>query len=618
MKINFLITLFLICSSFSGNQIFSQILPQLRTVDCNRTNFAPTYSLYANLTGGIQYKFEVTNTTLGITDSLVSVDRVFSISELPLVSRNNCSYNIRVKIDFGLGFGFYGPICSVITAPIITQLRAVDCPRSLVWLNYPVYASQLTADSWDFEVRLQSNPATSEIVLNKPTREFKLTMTVSSVFQQYSTTYEVRCRTVQGGVVQPWGGWCQITTPSLIPPQITSGCGLTFEYLAYEYITCTNIPTAQTYKWRLRIGSTVVDTLHTAINQVRICDFLDNSNLPNYDYNTTYNISCQVYDGLGWSSYGSACNVTTTSEPHTEVQPSMNPCGSTVNMLNTPIYVYAIWNATQYIYEVTDLTGDDGIQILTKTTKTFKLNELGQYSYGHTYRIRCRVTFKGVTYSYGSTCDILAPPPVVTLRPADCPKTLTSLGQLFYANNTLTFDFPAGLSPVNTYKFRVNGIESPWQSSRAINLQTILGSAPSYNTAYTVFVKTTYDGIEQPYGNGCVITTPIAISTDDDGIDNLSDEISKSAFNLLGDIIIYPNPTNSYFNIDFGCSKEPNGDRKILITVRNLSGQEIWTGNNSSCEVDNLRLGENWDQGVYFIEINDEFSNSTRKTIIKY
>jgi len=565
-------TLFLVIGLSTLFTTFTQTLPQLRSVDCSRINIDPTYVLYANITGGTQYKFEVTNTTLGITDSLVSADRAFSISELPLISKYNCSYSIRVRINFGSGFGSYGPICVVTTAPLITQLRSVDCPRNLVWLNYPVYAAQLTADSWDFEVRLQSNSSITETVVGKPTREFKLTMTVSNTFQQYGTTYEVRCRTTQGGVVQPWGGWCQITTPVLIPPQITSGCGQTFEYLAYEYVTCTNIPTAVRYRWRLRIGTTFIDTVNTTTNQVRLCDFLDNLNQPTYNYNTTYNISCQVYDGVGWTSYGSACLVTTTSQPHTELLPSLNPCGTTVNMLNTPIYVYAVWSATQYIYEVVDLTGDDGTQTLTKTTKTFKLNELGQYSYGHTYQVRCKVTFKGITYDWGTACNIISPPPIISLRPADCPKTLTSMGQLFYANNTLTFDSPSGLDPIQTYQFKCNGVESSWQSSRGINLQGI-GIPPTPNTSYTIYVRTTYDGIIQPWGLGCIITTPNAIMIDSTNI--------------------YPNPFTSTFKVSNVTVES--------IQITDLSGKIIETIMEPTGD-----LGGDLPTGIYYVIIEDK------------
>ena len=139
-------------------------------------------------------------------------------------------------------------------------------------------------------------------------------------------------RTTQGGVLQPFGDWCSVFTPNVAPPEIIDGCGNTYNYLAYEFVTCTDV-SATTYRWRLRIGSTVVDTVNTSTNQVRIADFLDNLNQPLYDYGTTYNISVQADIGGIWTAYGNACSVTTAAEPLTDVQFG----GNTLASLNQPI-----------------------------------------------------------------------------------------------------------------------------------------------------------------------------------------------------------------------------------------------------------------------------------------
>ena len=571
---------------------------KLRSSDCSRTDFDPSLNLYANLSTGIQYKFKVTNNDLGLTDSIISSDKIFAISELPALSRYNCTYDIQVAMDEGSGFSDYGDICTVSTMSLTTQLRSADCPRTLTAINYPVYAALTTADSWDFEVRIQASPGTSEQVIGRPDREFRLTM-ASAPFQQYSTVYEVRVRTVQGGITQEWGGWCEITSPSVTPPEIIDGCDNVFEYLAYEYITCTDIPEATQYRWRLRIGTTQIDTLHSTVNTIRLADFLDASNQPMYDYGQTYNISAQIYDGVQWTSYGNACNIYTTSEPHSEVYEPISPCGSTLASMNTPIYFYAIFNATDYEYEVTDLTGgpySDGVQVINKATKTMKLNELPNYSYGHDYQVRCAVTFKGTQYSYGSTCTLSAPPATIQLRPSECPKTLLSLGQMFYANNTLTFDNPAGLDPTNTYRFKANGTEGPWQSSRGTNLQTILGTTPAYNTAYTINVQTTYDGTVQAYGGDCVISTPTAIVTKPFEEENLS---TKSDLNT---IVVYPNPSNDQFNIDFSKILSNEYD-KLLLEVFSVNGERVLSEVKSTGQKHSF--GSNLKSGMYFVKVRD-------------
>lgn len=667
-------------------------LPQLRGVDCNRSNTQLYQNLYANITGGTQYRFKVINNTTLVTDSVTKATRGFNLNEMPSLNRYNCNYDVQVQMDNGSGFGAYGNICNPSTVAITTKLRSADCGKNLPavgttvyaslstadswdfqvrnvsdpgtvedvfglasrafsltmasapfqlnnqeyevrvrtiqggveqpfgdWcslftpaiiaklrnsdcglnlssINYPVYANITSADSWDFEVRNVTDPGTTEII-NSSDREFRLT-DASAPFQLFNEEYEIRVRTTQGGAVQPFGDWCSVFTPNVAPPEITDGCGNTFEYLAYEFITCTDV-SATTYRWRLRIGSTVVDTVNTSTNQVRIADFLDASNQPLYDYGTAYNISAQADIGGTWTAYGAACSVTTAAEPLTDVQ---FECGNTLASLNQPIIFFAIFNATDYEYEVTDLTGSDGIQTLNKSTKSFKLNELGNYSYGHDYSIRCRVTFKGTQYGFGSACTISSPQPIVKLRNSDCPKTLTLMAQNVYANNTLTFDNPGGLGldPTNSYRFKIGAQESDWQSSRGINLQTILGGAPSASTGYTIQVQVTYDGVVQPYGTGCVVTTPASMVILDDG---LADEDKNNFSDIHSEIVqVFPNPSNDYFIV------RPNkayDQERIELRLYDLKGTLIEIPENviSSSGLSEVRLGNDLINGIYYLHI---------------
>ena len=494
----------------------SQLLPQLRSVDCNRINTQPYQTLYANLTSGTQYKFKVTNLNTGITDSLISIDRGFKLNEIPTVNGYNCTFDVSVRMDDGSGFGPYGNVCHPSSIGLKTQLRSYDCGRHLISVNYPVYASVSSADSWDFQVRNVTSPSIVDDVFGLPTRKFQLTM-ASSQFQLYDQEYEIRVRTTQNGVIQSWGNWCSVFTPPIAPPLITVGCNQTFNMLAYEYITCTDLSSsgATLYRWRLRIGNTVIDTAHTIDNQVRMVDFLDASNQPMYDYNQTYNLSIAAFIGGAWTSYGTSCIVKTSPEALTQVQYIGNNigCGQTLASFSTPIIVYAIFSATQYEYKVTDLTPgsyNQGVQTLIKSTKSFSLNELTNYAFGHDYSVRCRVTFKGIQYSFGSSCSVTSPLPIVKLRPPDCNRILTNPHQKLYANNSLNFDNPQGLDPINSYKFTCNGMESPWKSTRDIKIAEIIGMTPTPGL-YGIQVKVTYEGVEQSYSSQCVVTVPSII-----------------------------------------------------------------------------------------------------------
>ena len=53
-------------------------------MDCNRSNTQLYQNLYANITGGVQYRFKVTNNTTLVTDSVTKGTRGFNLNELLL------------------------------------------------------------------------------------------------------------------------------------------------------------------------------------------------------------------------------------------------------------------------------------------------------------------------------------------------------------------------------------------------------------------------------------------------------------------------------------------------------------------------------------------------------
>lgn len=200
---------------FSGTVLNAQI-PQLRSVDCNRVNTGLSTPLYANITGANQYKFKVTNIELGVTDSVIKGVRSFFLNEIPTVSRYNCNYEVSVCLDNGSGFGSYGNICNPSSVALICKLRTVDCGRHIpITVNpftYPLYASINTADSWDFQIRSAQNQNYIEDIFGLPNRMFQLSM-ASNLFHLFNREYQIRVRTDQGGIVQPWGPWCSVYTP---------------------------------------------------------------------------------------------------------------------------------------------------------------------------------------------------------------------------------------------------------------------------------------------------------------------------------------------------------------------------------------------------------------------
>lgn len=587
----------------------AQVQPQLRAADCSRQNLSLTQSLFANISVGTQFRFKVRNVQTNVTDSVTNSVRSFNLSQIPSVARYDCNYEVQVKIDAGGGFSAYGPICNVKTDPLITQIRSTDCDKVLLQLFSGVFANQTTADSWDFEVRFFDDPTVSQIVLNRPTREFKLSM-VSNNFWVYSTRFEIRCRTTQGGILQPWGPWCSFYTPSVTPPVITSGCGQTFEYLAYEYITCTFQENANQYRWRLRQGTTTIGTVITTTNQVRIGDFMHPTTFAAlYDYGRTYSIQAQSYNGVAWTAYGTGCTVRTTTTPHTEVQ---HLCNATLASFSQPISVFAIFGADEYIFEVTDVTpssNNSGTQTITKTypTRTVALSELPLRAYGHQYSVRCRVRFKGVLYPFSTACFVNSPPAITKLRPVDCPKTLTSASAKVWTN-TMTADSPLS---VTGYQFRIGSQESAWKATRDVTLAEILGAAPAGNTTYQVQVRLTYAGVVQPYGEACAVTTPSSIVLNPNPVEESNDfERDAGLFN------VFPNPTGKDFTIRLADEIAQEEVDPFVLMVKNSSGKLVL--NESINAAQEVVFGSDLGSGFYFLECYKDGILVERKKLFKF
>ena len=258
--------------AINGNNVYAQ-LPQLRSVDCNRTNTLLTQPLYANILNANQYKFKVTNLDLGVTDSITKPVRWFYLDEIPSVSRYNCNYEVSVCMDVGSGFGAYGNICTPSSIALISKLRNADCGKHIPVTLYPfslgLYANTTIADSWDFQIRMAMDTALVDDVFGLPTRKFRLNM-ASDVFQQYNREYEIRVRTTQGGIVQPWGPWCSVYTPYPVQkPRFRSmvtmsSAGTTFEGPPPPYSLG---PISNSVKWNFvfNIGEPITTTLDYGI-----------------------------------------------------------------------------------------------------------------------------------------------------------------------------------------------------------------------------------------------------------------------------------------------------------------------------------------------------------------
>lgn len=248
VKISLLLLLLLVsCSEVQGQTA------QLRSVDCNRINAPLGLNLFANISDANQYKFKVKNLELGLTDSIVKPVRFFNLDEIPTISRYNCNYEVSVSIDQGAGYGDYGTICNPSSVANITKLRNSDCGKHFTYLYTTVYASLTSADSWDFQIRKAGSISMIEDIFGQPSRSFNLSM-ASVGFQQFNQEYEIRVRTTQGSIVQPWGDWCSIYTPAVISKLRSPDCGrhISQSVSVFSFPLYANITFASSWDFQIR------------------------------------------------------------------------------------------------------------------------------------------------------------------------------------------------------------------------------------------------------------------------------------------------------------------------------------------------------------------------------
>lgn len=256
------ITQLLVCCFFFCCLTVDAQLPVLTSDDCNRINTPLDLDLSANITGANEYKFKIKNLELGLTDSIIKQIHTFYLDEIPTISRYNCNYEVSVSMDQGLGYGDYGAVCNPSSEAIVTQLRNIDCGKHLTYpyLNTAVYASQITADSWDFQIRKAGSLNLVEDIFGQPAGSFSLSM-ASSSFQKFNQEYEIRVRTTQGSILQPWGEWCSIYTPPIIAKLIDEDCGrhISEDIDPFTLSLYANISTGDSWDFQIR---NIEDTNH--------------------------------------------------------------------------------------------------------------------------------------------------------------------------------------------------------------------------------------------------------------------------------------------------------------------------------------------------------------------
>lgn len=326
-------------------------------------------------------------------------------------------------------------------------------------------------------------------------RSFRLTDLGTDVSNYlFGTTFNVNVKAYGAGNVMLFpGATCTYTfTTPVAPVLIPSHCGGSISSFS-DFITSTDVPGATAYKFRVTGGGLNVE-YESAVRQFKLSDIPNIVLLPS----TEYNISVAVKFNTIYSSFGTACTITTPSVT-TQILPTQ--CGTTLSALNSYITANNVATASSYKFRV--IGGGIDAEYVS-TSRQFRLTDIPNViiNYGVAYQVSVAVGQGGQYHTYSPACTVTTPAVYTQVQSSQCNATLTARDSYITANSS---------NVATSYKFKVQGggIDAEYVStSRQFRLTDIPNVIINYGETYQVSVAIGQNGLYHPYGTACSITTP--------------------------------------------------------------------------------------------------------------
>jgi Secretion system C-terminal sorting domain len=295
------------------------------------------------------------------------------------------------------------------------------------------------------------------------------------------------------------------------------------------------------------------------------------------------------------------CVTYTVPAPTPKVIPSQ--CGITLTSLWNTIFCTTVASATNYRFEVSN-----GAFIQTFDT-ALGANRCNMYDFtgitlGTTYAVRVAAKVGGLWQGFGASCNITTPAgiPTSNVIPSQCGMTITNFWNTIFVQNITGVP-----GVVSGYKIEltdaVHGVRTYPSSTNHFNLHNFDSQGGgAANTVYTVRVAVLYNGIYQPYGSPCTITTSLGAVRESDG--SSSDMFTVNAF---------PNPFADNFKLDINS----NSDTSLAIKVYDMMGRIIESRQFKATDLNSLEIGANYSSGVYNIIVTQGENVKTLRVIKK-
>ena len=364
---------------------------------------------------------------------------------------------------------------------------------------------------------------------------------------------------------------------------IDSQCGVTLSALN-TLIRANALTGVSRYKFKVVHGTTT-----QIIEPTTSARWFRLTSLPGgVFYNTTYTISVAVKKNNVWSDFGDECSVTTPAFPLTKVKDSQ--CGVTLASITTFISADAVNAASGYRFKVVNGASTEIIEAVSGS-RWFRLTSLpGGASYTTTYTISAASRYNGVWSDYGNECTVTTPAaPLSKLIDRQCGMTLAS------GNATLLY--ATSVSVAQKYRFEVSlgsdvyTYDTASSSEKSFRMTNVPGLTLVSGTTYTVRVAPMINGLWQPYGDSCSVTTfrvaPNFVK---------SMNVNTTNFN----VVTYPNPFTENFNLNLTSLSE----EKVTVMVYDMTGKLLERKEVVPSELTELQIGNNFASGIYNVIVS--------------
>ncbi|NUY82202.1 T9SS type A sorting domain-containing protein [Flavobacterium sp. MAH-1] len=320
------------------------------------------------------------------------------------------------------------------------------------------------------------------------------------------------------------------------------------------------------------------------------------TDLPTYDYATTYIISVQLRRNGQWLNYyGPTCQVSTPAILDQGGSAAITPsqCGIVLPSISTLIATTSLPGVTAYRFRVTD-TQTNAQQVIDRNYHWFSLTMLSSYLYGRTYAVEVAVKTNGQFSGYGQPCQVTAP---AIPQLANCGAVIATTGTLIHTTS---------LNRVTSYRFQLTNMTTFEttlidRSQHYFSFSNVPNFVPGAQYSVSVAIMTA--GGWSDFSEACTITAPGAARA------IAKEETAAVATNFRA--VVYPNPYTESFAIDM----DTDSNDKISVKVYDMIGKLVEEREFASDVIEVQQFGERYPSGVYNVIASQGASLKTLRVI---